>query len=41
LLIYQSDSLQQQNNQPTMGIAMAVAANGNSEQTAIKNNTHS
>jgi hypothetical protein len=38
---YQAEPLQQQNNQPTMGIAMAVAANDNSGQTAIENNTHS
>jgi hypothetical protein len=39
--IYQAEPLQQQNNQPTMEIATAVAANDNSEQTAIENNTHS
>jgi hypothetical protein len=32
--------MQQQNNEPTMEIAMAVAENDNSEQTAKENNTH-
>jgi hypothetical protein len=31
--IYQSEPLQEQNNQPTMEIATAVAANGSPEQT--------
>jgi hypothetical protein len=41
LLIYQAEPLQQQNNQPTMEIGAAVAANDNSEQTVKENNTHS
>jgi hypothetical protein len=38
---YQAEPLQQQNNQLTMEIATAVAANDNSEQAAIENNAHS
>jgi hypothetical protein len=41
IMQYQAKPLQQQNNQPTMEIGAAVAANDNSEQTAIENNTHS
>jgi hypothetical protein len=33
--------MQQQNNHPTIAITTADAANDNSEQTAIENNSHS